>query len=237
MPSATDIDEFYAAQNALSARAVRDLSEFWSGLDLERPKVAKEQLVTAVPVITTVYGEASAVLAADWYDDMRLTSRVPGRFRAVMAAPFAAEYVARRVDYGARHLFTGAPGQTLEFLDGAVNRYVLQPGRETIRESAAADPRAVGWKRETRPSRTFPSGCGFCNVLAGRGGVYKWDVAPFASHDDCHCVASPSWDQDAIEVPVDAYVASIQNSQLSPEARKERMANIRAMSQNIERRR
>lgn len=227
MPSATDVAEFYAAQNQLAGRAVRDLTQFWGTLDLEQPKVTKQQLVTVVPAITSVYGEASAVLAADWYDDMRLTERVPGRFRAVMASPFAVEYVRQRVDYGARHLFTGAPGQTLEFLDGAVNRYVLQPGRETIRESAVADPQAVGWKRETRPSKSFVSGCGFCNVLAGRGGVYKWDTAPFASHDDCHCVASPSWDQDAIEVPVDAYVASIQTSQMTPEQREAHMSRIR----------
>jgi len=227
MPSATDVAEFYAAQNELAGRAVRDLTQFWGTLDVERPKVAKRQLVEVVPALTVAYGEASAVLAADWYDDMRATARVPGRFRAVMAAPFAVEYVRQRVDYGARHLFTGAPGQTLEFLDGAVNRYVLQPGRETIRESAVADPQAVGWKRETRPSKSFVSGCNFCNLLAGRGGVYKWDTAPFASHDDCHCVASPSWDQDAIEVPVDAYVASIQNSQLSAEQREERSARAR----------
>src|SRR5690625_3020852 len=99
MPSVADIDEFYAAQNALSARAVRDLRDFWDGLDLDQPKVAKQQLVTAVPVLTTAYGEASAVLAADWYDDMRLTERAPGRFRALMAASFPVEYVARRVDY------------------------------------------------------------------------------------------------------------------------------------------
>lgn len=227
MPSRADVAEFYAAQNELAGRAVRDLTEFWATLDVERPKVTKRQLVAVVPAITSVYGEAAAVLAADWYDDMRLTKRVPGRFRAVMAAPFAVEYVRQRVDYGARHLFTGTPGRTLEFLDGAVNRYVLQPGRDTVRESALADPRAVGWKRETRSSKSFVSGCNFCNLLAGRGGVYKWETAPFASHDDCHCVASPSWDQDAIEVPVDAYVASIQNSQLSPEAREDRMARAR----------
>lgn len=227
MPAASDVAEFYAAQNRLAELAVQDVTDLWGSLNLNRPVEAKAQLLAAVPVFTTAYGDATSLLAADWYDDMRATARVPGAFRAAAAAPFVESYVRQRVDYGARHLFTGAPGQTLEFLDGAVQRYVLQPGRETIRQSATRDSRAVGWKRETRPSQSFASGCGFCNVLAGRGGVYKWDIAPFASHDDCHCVASPSWDQEAIEVPVDAYVASIQTSQMSPEQLEDHMSRIR----------
>lgn len=224
------IDQFRLAQAGISTRVKRDLAGFWSSLDLARPERARDALLEFVPVLVQTYGESAAVVAADWYDDMRLTERVPGRFRAVMATPMAAPYVQQRVRFAAQHLFTDTPGQMLAFLDGAADKYVLQAGRDTIRQSSIRDPRAAGWHRETRPSSTFAAGCGFCRVLAGRGGVYKWDAAPFAAHDDCHCVAVPSWDVDAPEVPADAYVASTRTAGMTQEERDRHFSQIRDLA-------
>ena len=230
MVASADIEEFRLAQSGIAARVKRDLAAFWTSLDLSRPERARDALLEFVPVLVQVYGEAAAVVAADWYDEQRAIERVPGRFRAVMAAPMATPYVQQRVRFAAHHLFTDAPGQMLAFLDGATEKYALQAGRDTIRGSANRDPQAVGWHRETRPSETFASGCGFCRVLAGRGGVYKRETAPFAAHDDCHCVAVPSWDADAPEVPADAYVASVRTAGMTQEERDYHFSQIRDLA-------
>lgn len=218
------------ANATIEALALARLRDFWASLPLTRPEVARDALLEFVPVLTTEFGDMAAVVAADWYDELRATEGIPGEFRAVMAASYPAVYVEQRVRYGARHLFTDAPGQMLDFLDGAVQGYVLQPGRDTIQLSSVRDPKAAGWHRETRASSSFASGCGFCQVLAGRGGVYKWDAAPFAAHDDCHCVAVPSWDANAPEVPADAYAASVRTKGMTPEERDRHFSQIRDLA-------
>jgi hypothetical protein len=172
-------------------------------LDLGRPERARDELLAFVPALTVAYGEAAATVAADWYDEVRAAEGVRGRYVATMAAPFPAEHVQARVRFGASHLFTATPAMMLPFLAGAVDEYVLQPGRDTIQRSSVADPRASGWHRQASAGA-----CNFCRMLAGRGGVYRRETAAFAAHGNCGCIAVPSWDANAPEVPAAAYVAS-----------------------------
>lgn len=176
-----------------------------------------------MPRLTTTYGEVSAVIAADWYDEVRASDSIAGRFAARPASPFPAEYVRDRTRFGVRHLWTERPEQTLSFLLGAANEYGLQPGRDTIASSSLADPKGSGWHRETRGDA-----CKFCRMLAGRGGVYRESTASFAAHGHCNCVAVPSWDAAATEVPVSAYVASERTSRMSDEQRERHTARVRA---------
>ena len=195
--------EFRAANNELVRLALRDLLAFWVTLDLSRPEQSRDALLRFMPVLTTTYGQAAATLAADWYDALRAAKAVPGRFVAAAAAPVALDRVESRVRFAAVHLFTDTPDRMLNLLDGATNKYVLEPSRATIQQSSIADPRARGWHREVRSG-----GCDFCRMLAGKGGVYMRSTATFAAHDDCRCTARPSWDAGAPEVPVSAYEAS-----------------------------
>jgi len=56
-------------------------------------------------------------------------------------------------------------------------------------------------------------------MLAGRGGVYRRETVHFAAHgNDCRCAAVPSWDPDAPEVDVRAYVASERMTKLRDRA-------------------
>lgn len=222
MATRSDVDLIRAANAGLVRLALRDLEAFWASLNLSRPEAARDALLRFLPVLVAQYGDAGAAVAADWYDDLRLAERAPGNFRAQMAAPVAPERVEARVRFGAQHLFTDAPGQTLTFLTSAATKYVLEPSRATVAESTKVDPAAVGWHRETRPGA-----CGFCRMLAGRGGVFRKETARFAAHDDCGCVAVPSWDASAPEVPVSAYVASERTRAMSPEQRERHNARVR----------
>ena len=113
MPSAADVDLFREVQARLSGRAKRDLERYWASLDLSRPERVRDGLLEFVPVVTTVYGDATATAAADWYDELRATEGVTGRYAASVAAPVVADQVQARVRYGARHLFTDAPEKIL----------------------------------------------------------------------------------------------------------------------------
>lgn len=208
MASAAEVARNRAANAGIVALATRDLNAFWASLDLSKPEAARDALLRFTPVLVDQYGEVAATVAADFYDDLRAVEPVRPGFRARMADPVPAVAVVAQTRFGAQHLFTDAPDQTLAFLSTALSKYVLAPGRATIVNNSLRDPAASGWHRETRSSKTYTSGCRFCRMLAGRGEVFKKATATFAAHGDCHCVALPSWDANAPEASVDQYVAS-----------------------------
>lgn len=222
MATAADVAVLRDANTSLETLALRALRGFWASLDPNRPEMVRDALVEFLPVLTTQYGEVAAVVAADWYDELRAAEAVRGSFAATMAPVVPAEAAVAQVRFGAQHLFTDDPGQTLAFLEGVASKYVLQPGRDTVQQSAAQDPQAVGWHRETRHGA-----CDFCRLLAGRGNVYRKSSVRFAAHKSCHCVGVPSWDVDAPEVPVSAYVASERTSRMSPAQREVHNARLR----------
>lgn len=210
--------------------ARRDLVQFWSSLDLSSaPEVLLEALLEYVPVLTARYGELAGEVAAEWYDELRAGAKVPGRFRARAAAVTPSEVVTGRVRSAGAHLFGSDLALTLAALDGSVTKYVLQPGRNTIRESTFRDPRARGWKRITRSGS-----CDFCQMLAGRGGVYLERTVRFASHGDCKCAAAPNWDPSAPEVDVEVYRQSARTGRMSAEQREAHRERAREwIAQNL----
>lgn len=183
------IAEYRKAQSKVGDLAVKELTQVWKAQDLSRPEQVRDALLEHVPGLTQKYGSAAAALAADWYDLTRADLGVMGRFMATVAPPFPAEGMVAQVRYGAAHLFTPTPEQTLEFLAGSVQKHSLQPARETIRQASLADPAARGWQRIASGTA-----CEFCVMLEGRGAVYTEESVAFDSHGHCHCTAVPVWD-------------------------------------------
>lgn len=204
MISTTEAQKFRKGTAALADLARSDLSAYFGALDLTRPEAARDGLLEVIPVLTAQYGDAAAAMAAEWYADMRSDEGVPGGLPAVQVAQAVPDaQVTASVRYAAGSLFTPTPEQTLTTILGALTRYVMDYSRHQVLATVKADPEASGWQRVTRPTA-----CGFCQMLASRGGVYTSTTAFFASHDFCHCGAVPSWDPDAKPVDVDAYKAS-----------------------------
>lgn len=217
------------AQAGIVSLATTDLEEFFASLDLDKPEVARNALIAFLPMLILRYGMAGATLAADWYDEMRSDEGVKGRYRAAPAEPVNVEVrteatVRRAMGpafalttaatvgllYAGQPAGTRASGLVLPALTDPMTKMVLEPARETTILSALADPQAAGWQRITRAGS-----CKFCRMLASKGDVYRRRTADFAAHGNCNCAAAPSWDKDAPEVDVRAYVAS------------ERMENVR----------
>ena len=179
-----------------------------------------------LPELTAGYGDAEALVAADFYDSLRVVSPAAASFQAVLAdPPSVPEQFLRTASWAIAPLLGDVPDPVtaLSRFVGSVARLVMQPNRETITRSVAKDRHAAGWQRITRAGS-----CRFCQMLAGReGAVYKRETALVAGHDNCKCVAVPSWDPSAPEVPVYAYVASQTTAGMSPEQRDKHRARVR----------
>lgn len=177
--------------------AARDLGLLWRGLDTSR--VARVALHDVLPQTINIYGEASASLAADWYDQTRAEAGVRGLFQVIPAevgvtpgtggAHQLADWVGDYLDRTDTGVLTAEQISTAQqMINGGVQRRIANAARSTITESSIKDPEAAGWYRYTAST-----GCEFCRMLAGRGAVYSEQGVKFGAHDHCSCMAAPAF--------------------------------------------
>lgn len=171
----------------LTLLAFDDLGSGWlpAGDD---PQAAQGALADLLAPLLATYGAAAAALAADWYDELRDTDKITGRFRAAPAV-LGEQGAAELAGFAVGPLF-GVPDRqaAITLAQGGLQRRIADAARQTVMGSALADPRADGWQRVTHPEA-----CAFCRMIAGRGAVFRESTADFASHDHCFCTAIPSW--------------------------------------------
>lgn len=221
MPSRSDVEELRREYEKIRAAVVGDLENFWSFVDLSNPDRARNALASYIPLLVQQHSEAAATIAAEWYDDMRAGEGVPGNFRARSEDSPYQDAVDGTVRRAAGSLYTDRPTEALAAIAAKAPKYALAAGRQTIIRSTDRDPRARGWRRVTRAGA-----CKFCQMLAGRGGVYTKSSVHFASHGDCNCASAPEWDQSAPEVDVDLYEASRRTTMMTPAQREHHNALI-----------
>ena len=194
MPTPDDLRRDVAR---LTGLADRDLATIWR--QVSTALEAQEALNDVLPALVRQYGEAAALLASEWYDDLReqyLDGDVP-RFSA---------YPARLDDQGIYSLTGWAREHANDveamraLIAGGMSRRIADWARETVMASSFADPRAEGWMRVGRASS-----CAFCRMLVSRGAVYTRSTVKFASHDDCNCGAAPKFGGAADVFDVDEY--------------------------------
>lgn len=209
MVTAADALRLRRAQEGIRVLVVRDLTAMFGSMNLARPEHARDALLAYMPALVRQYGEGAAAVAADWYDEVRASSKAPGTFRALMSVPDDTDAIEGTVRRVAGTLFTESPTDALGGLMAAIPKFALAGARQTVTRSADLDSHASGWQRIARAGA-----CDFCRVLTGRGAVYRKATVHFAAHGDCNCAAVPSWDRDAPEVDVMVYQASARMSGL-----------------------
>jgi hypothetical protein len=186
--------------------ADRDLAALWK--QVSTAAEAQVALNDVLPALIRTYGAAAGVLAANWYDELRLKVGVAGAFTAIPAdIPETGAYAL--VGWALEQANDLESLQSL--IEGGMQRRIANFSRATITGSSVADPQATGWQR-------VGSGeCTFCRMLIGRGAVYTEAGADFASHDHCHCSATPAFkDQPR---PVKPYTPSTRSSTDADRAR------------------
>src|SRR5699024_3072667 len=188
-------------QRRLVSLAVSDLNQFWRGLDLSSPEAARDALLEFVPALTDKYGDFAAVVASDWYEEVRAAAGVTGRLTPELVRTVRREVVEGSVKYAAGGLFTDTPDRTLAIISGAVDRYVKSPARETIRVNAARD--GARYARVPAGATT----CAFCTMMSSRGFVYHDEHRAQNQgrgqeqdryHDDCDCQIVPDWSDNPV---------------------------------------
>lgn len=166
MVARESLEQFRLANAELSRLVQAELEAFFRSLNLSNPAAVRDALLEFLPVLTAQYGDVAATLAADWYDETRAASGATGRFRAVTAPGVSTEAVEAKVRYLAGHLWTPDPVGMLGGLLTAADKYVKQPGRDTMASNA---------RREGARFARVPTGkktCSFCLILASRDAVY-----------------------------------------------------------------
>lgn len=195
--------DFAEESDFIIAAAEGDFMRWWNRSD-GMPAARREREMQDVMVgLTDNYGEIAGQSAGDyihreWMDYGGQFRRLPYPTVAPTAAPAA---VLESTGWAMRTYSGGLasaalPGVRDRALEALV-RHVMQPARDTV---------AVGTTQaKTRFARVAEAGaCGFCLMLASRGGVYldsgkalSSDAARF--HDNCRCSAVQV--QDDSELP------------------------------------
>lgn len=207
MATPADVAAIRAAQRDVVALALAELVRWWQELIVSLSGDAPvAEMETFTGDLVATYGDAAALTAADWYDELREAADVPRRFRARMAEPAPQEQAAAVVRWAIGPLFGSRPepARALKHLSGGVERLVLQPARQTIADSVEQDPADARWARV--PGRADP--CAFCRMLASRGAAYHSEETAGglsnSFHGGCGCVPTPVWPGEREPYDVDA---------------------------------
>lgn len=188
MVERSQLEDYRLANKELSRLVKAEMSDFFGSLNLARPEAARDALLEFLPLLTAQYGDVAASLAVEFYEESRLASGATGAFTALSAPGVPTEAVEAKVRYLAGNLWTPTPGDMLAGLLLAADKYVKQPGRNTIAANA---------KREGARYARVPTGaktCSWCLVLASRDAVYSskqsaGGVKDHGFHGDCDCQA------------------------------------------------
>lgn len=183
---------------SLSELALDDLQYLWalSPTDLEAA------LFGVLPDVLDTWAEASATAGADWYDELRDSQEIPGRFSAIVE-PLGDLGAYALAGWAAEPLKRPEPDvlSAKSRLEDGFQKRLVNSANVTVTGSAKADPKARGYMRRTRPGA-----CRFCIMVASRGAVYTERSARFACHGHCFCEAIPAFGGRAL--PVDPYKPS-----------------------------
>jgi len=190
-------EDFRRAVRDLNILAQRDVRTALRGLT--DPRDGKVVLETLLPELVDAYGDQAASLAADYYDELRETERITGRFTARAPRPADTE-TAKLVHWALGE--AASPETFVSLVLGGVQKRVTNTARSTVMESSFLDPKARGWMR------IGTGNCDFCAMLIARGAVYTEQTVDFSPHDWCGCGAAPAWNPAQVKTTLRPYVES-----------------------------
>lgn len=197
MASRADVQAFQRSLRDVQILVEHELRRFWATIDVSTPQAARVALDRFMPELVAAYGETAALLAANYFDELRDQAAAQGTFTAQMADPASVEQAQGANRWAVGPLTAGDVAQALANVLQVGRRLTVQPARATIAHSAVQDPARPGWARVP----TGPSTCAFCLMLASRGPVYGSAAAAGRMHEyhaDCDCQPTPVWGNDRL---------------------------------------
>lgn len=203
MTTRQDLDRLGRTQQKTANQAIREMRNLLAGLKRMSPQWQRDILLDQVPALAARYGDLAASAAAQWYEETR-ARQVHGEYEALAADPFPDRPIRDRIRYGAGDLFKEGGDQAFAaWLEGALQRWVLYSGRQTVALNTMHDPARPRFARVPTGVRT----CAWCEIMCSRGFVYYSSRTALERkgsgrlyHDHCDCQAVPEWDRDATHI-------------------------------------
>lgn len=190
------------AQARLGARMVAQMAAAWPLLDPENLDGTIERWLTVTVPMVRAQRITSARLAANYLAAFRMLELgSTAQFTPLLAETLPVEAITTSltvtgpIAVKTRMRISPIIAKAMEIgkasSAGAAMRQALGGGRQTISDTVAADPKALGWARATSGKV-----CHFCAMLASRGPVYSEDSVHFEAHDHCSCTSEPVYHRD-----------------------------------------
>lgn len=187
----------HRAQQLLLRRATQQqVANAWPALEWADLDGTYPRLAVQLAAVVKVNRQTSSGLSAAYVREMRRQAKVAGSFAPDLAPSlvvdqFQASLHSTSVAHAKAAASRGvlpevAMRNALTEASGAMARLVLEAGRNTIVQTVQRDAHASGWQRVLGGA-----GCDFCQMLAGRGDVYREETVDFEAHDHCGCTAEP----------------------------------------------
>lgn len=185
MPTRAEVESLRTANSQLTRLVNNELDDLLGDIIDLSPESARDALLDVVPAVVDEYGDVSATISAEWYENI-----YGGRVE--LGKTIDRRTVQEGVRYSAGHLWTSAPSAIGGSLLNQVDKWVSQPGRDTI--ARTAERNNMRWARVPSGGKT----CSFCLVLASRDAVYFTEQTALRRetdgetyHGNCRCVAVP----------------------------------------------
>src|SRR5690606_10058187 len=121
--------------------------------DVKKLPADAEAYYNALPTIVEAYGNAAALAASDFYDDLRQSAGLDDVFEVVF--PEVKDLgTGQLIGWAAKTALT--PETFASLVSAGVQKRVANFARETISENSYRDSRSLGWMRIGTPD------CDFC---------------------------------------------------------------------------
>jgi hypothetical protein len=188
------VDEQRKAFTAATQRALTDLETYFVRLDFLDPAACRDALLEFVPTLVQQYGDVTATLALDAFEEQRTAAGFDDGWSAAMPDELPEQMTTTMVRRTAGSLWTPTPQDMLAGLEAAVQRMTAAGYRNALAGAAASDPQKPRYARVPTGATT----CEFCLMLSSRGFVYA--SAELAGkfnhyHSHCDCLVVTSWDK------------------------------------------
>ena len=182
MATMAQVNASRLAQARIANRAKSAVRALWADVRGAAPETVRDVFLDSMPQIVRTYGDASAEVAAEYFETLTGISAEP------TGGPEDGQ-VAAQTRYRAGSLWTPSPQDFVKGVLVDADKFVKAFGRDTIYDNA--DRRGVRYARIPSGSKT----CAFCMVLASRDAVYLSRRSAGGDgnsyHGDCDCQVTP----------------------------------------------
>lgn len=190
MPTLAEAQAHRAAAEDISTLALAELVNEWDALPVDSPTRLAAPLAALLRDLVGDFGPMVGAVAADWYEQLRLTeANLSDTYTALLGELPADEVLTDTAGWASSAAYIDTD-KALHDAGTALDRLLLNVDRGTIETNVDRDQAAPRFARYASPNA-----CAFCAMNASRGPIYRSEESAAGKyHRSCRCIAVPVWD-------------------------------------------